>query len=324
MAAGGIRPTCGNADQREIGTGAINFAPMFAAAKNRSKYYFMERDPVGIGGATNFNPFTNADNSLKAMRADAAGHAVRRPADVHVGRGRHGRGGQPGAGHRHQRRRRAADDHRRHGRGRRARRRRRDRGGLLDRQPELLRHRLDAARAAHARRSPDDPSTPRRRVRRAQAGRHVHGQRRLQADAHELHVGRAPAVHVHRRRRDGPRPARRQEHAATRSARVGGDVPSMLALDAPGARAVSFGTFVPDRRAHLRHGAGGDGHHAPPATRRCRSSTRTRSTRASSTNTAGDDDVRAAERAAGPRRQRRADQPGVRRGLRHAADTLLS
>ena len=32
---------------------------MLAAAKNRSKYYLMERDPVGIGGPTNFNPFTN-------------------------------------------------------------------------------------------------------------------------------------------------------------------------------------------------------------------------------------------------------------------------
>ena len=45
---------------------------MFAAAANRSRYYLMERDPVGIGGPTNFNPFTNADNSLKAMRGNPA------------------------------------------------------------------------------------------------------------------------------------------------------------------------------------------------------------------------------------------------------------
>jgi hypothetical protein len=32
----------------------------------------MERDPVGIGGPTNFNPFTNTENSLIAMRGDAA------------------------------------------------------------------------------------------------------------------------------------------------------------------------------------------------------------------------------------------------------------
>ncbi|HEX6024856.1 MAG TPA: hypothetical protein VFZ00_22890 [Solirubrobacter sp.] len=67
-----ILPTCGNNDQRELGQGAIDFSPMFAAAANRSRYYFMERDPVGIGGATNFNPFTNADNSLKAMRGAPA------------------------------------------------------------------------------------------------------------------------------------------------------------------------------------------------------------------------------------------------------------
>jgi sugar phosphate isomerase/epimerase len=67
-----IRPTCGNNDQREIGTGDIDFGTLFAAAKNRTKFYLMERDPVGIGGPTNFNPFTNTDNSLKAMRGDAA------------------------------------------------------------------------------------------------------------------------------------------------------------------------------------------------------------------------------------------------------------
>ena len=68
--AAGIRLTCGNAEQREIGQGGINFAPMLAAARNRSKYYFMERDPVAVGGPTNFNPFTNTENALKAMRAD--------------------------------------------------------------------------------------------------------------------------------------------------------------------------------------------------------------------------------------------------------------
>jgi sugar phosphate isomerase/epimerase len=67
-----IRLACGDADQREIGKGGIDFAPMLAAAKNRSKYYYMERDPVAIGGPTNFNPFTNIDNALKAMRADPA------------------------------------------------------------------------------------------------------------------------------------------------------------------------------------------------------------------------------------------------------------
>jgi sugar phosphate isomerase/epimerase len=67
-----IRPTCGNDDQREIGTGDIDFGTLFAAAKNRTKFYLMERDPIAIGGPTNFNPFTNTENSLKAMRADPA------------------------------------------------------------------------------------------------------------------------------------------------------------------------------------------------------------------------------------------------------------
>jgi sugar phosphate isomerase/epimerase len=72
MARSAITLGCGNDAQREIGLGDINFAPMIAAGKNRSKYYFMERDPVAIGGPTNFNPFTNIENAMKAMRADPA------------------------------------------------------------------------------------------------------------------------------------------------------------------------------------------------------------------------------------------------------------
>jgi sugar phosphate isomerase/epimerase len=66
------RPTCGNADQRELGLGEIDFAPMFASAKNRVKYYFAERDPVAVGGPTNFNPFVNTANSAKALKSDPA------------------------------------------------------------------------------------------------------------------------------------------------------------------------------------------------------------------------------------------------------------
>jgi len=67
-----IRPTCGNDDQRQIGTGDIDFGTLFAAAKNRTKFYLMERDPINVGGPTNYNPFTNTENSLKAMRGDPA------------------------------------------------------------------------------------------------------------------------------------------------------------------------------------------------------------------------------------------------------------
>ena len=66
------RPSCGNNDQRELGLGDVDFAPMFAAAKNRVKYYLAERDPVGIGGPTNFNPFTNTANSAAALRSAPA------------------------------------------------------------------------------------------------------------------------------------------------------------------------------------------------------------------------------------------------------------
>jgi sugar phosphate isomerase/epimerase len=63
---------CSNDDQREVGLGDVNFGPMFAAAKDRSKYYLMERDPVGIGGPTNFNPFINTANSVRNAKGDPA------------------------------------------------------------------------------------------------------------------------------------------------------------------------------------------------------------------------------------------------------------
>ena len=67
-----VRNNCGNNDQRELGQGGVNFGPMFAAARNRSKYYFNERDPVAVGGPTNFNPFTNTANGNAAMRGAPA------------------------------------------------------------------------------------------------------------------------------------------------------------------------------------------------------------------------------------------------------------
>jgi hypothetical protein len=45
---------------------------MLASAKNKTKYYFAERDPVGIGGPTNFNPFNNTADSAVAMKGDPA------------------------------------------------------------------------------------------------------------------------------------------------------------------------------------------------------------------------------------------------------------
>src|SRR5918997_3373914 len=73
MAADGIRPNCGNPEQRTLGQGAINFAPMFAAAKNKTKYYLAERDPVAVGGPTNFNPFVNTANSANNLKSAPIG-----------------------------------------------------------------------------------------------------------------------------------------------------------------------------------------------------------------------------------------------------------
>ena len=98
------RPTCNNDDQRELGLGEIDFAPMFVAAANRSRYYLMERDPVGIGGPTNFNPFTNADNSLKAMRGNPAPTLFAAPQLFATRARRYRRGRQPDADHRDQHR----------------------------------------------------------------------------------------------------------------------------------------------------------------------------------------------------------------------------
>jgi sugar phosphate isomerase/epimerase len=73
------RLTCGNNDQRTLGQGEINFAPMFAASANRVKYYFAERDPVGVGGPTNFNPFNNTADSATNLKGDPIGVAKAAP-----------------------------------------------------------------------------------------------------------------------------------------------------------------------------------------------------------------------------------------------------
>ncbi len=104
MAASGIRPDCGDADQRTAGQGDINFAPMFASAKNKTKYYFIERDPVGLGGATNFNPFRNTAESAAAVRGDSRPVAEGQPEVLPLGAQGHAGGRQPGPDRRHQRR----------------------------------------------------------------------------------------------------------------------------------------------------------------------------------------------------------------------------
>jgi sugar phosphate isomerase/epimerase len=72
-------PSAGTSNLRELGKGSIDFAPIFAAAKNRVKYYLYEYDPVGIGNNGGFNPFTSADTSFTALKGDPAPtlHAAR-------------------------------------------------------------------------------------------------------------------------------------------------------------------------------------------------------------------------------------------------------
>jgi sugar phosphate isomerase/epimerase len=66
------RVNAGTADLRELGNGDINFAPIFAAAKNKVRYYLYEYDPVTPGNNGGFNPFTSADKSFAALAGDPA------------------------------------------------------------------------------------------------------------------------------------------------------------------------------------------------------------------------------------------------------------
>jgi sugar phosphate isomerase/epimerase len=66
------RPNAGTADLRELGNGDINFAPIFAAAKDKVRYYLYEYDPVTPGNNGGFNPFTSADTSFAALTGDPA------------------------------------------------------------------------------------------------------------------------------------------------------------------------------------------------------------------------------------------------------------
>jgi hypothetical protein len=68
----GINPTpsAGTGNLRALGDGVVNFAPIFAAAKNSVKYYLYEYDPVTPGNNGGFNPFTTSDKSFAALTSD--------------------------------------------------------------------------------------------------------------------------------------------------------------------------------------------------------------------------------------------------------------
>jgi sugar phosphate isomerase/epimerase len=66
------QPSSGTSSLRALGDGDINFAPIFAAAKNKVRYYLYEYDPVTPGQNGGFNPFTSADKSFAALTGDPA------------------------------------------------------------------------------------------------------------------------------------------------------------------------------------------------------------------------------------------------------------
>ena len=63
MVADGIRLDCGDAEQRDARQGRHQLRADVGVGQEQSKYYFIERDPVAIGGPTNFNPFTNTEKA---------------------------------------------------------------------------------------------------------------------------------------------------------------------------------------------------------------------------------------------------------------------
>jgi sugar phosphate isomerase/epimerase len=66
------QPGSNTSSLRELGNGDINFAPMFAAAKDKVRWYLYEYDPVTPGNNGGFNPFTSADTSFAALTGDPA------------------------------------------------------------------------------------------------------------------------------------------------------------------------------------------------------------------------------------------------------------
>ena len=179
---------------------------------NRSKYYFMERDPVGIGGPTNFNPFVNTANSMKAMRADPSPMLYAgAPVFTSVAAGTTGAANQVpvvvtndgDAPLTITNITVAADAN--------------DGGAATAADFQIVSQNCFgtgnvgplAPRQARGRRRPGDAGQ--RGLARRPVG-HLHGQRRLQADAHQLRVSRPSAVHVEFRRLGRARAARRQEH----------------------------------------------------------------------------------------------------------------
>ena len=179
----------GTGNLRALGDGAVNFAPIFAAAKNRVRYYLYEYDPVTVGNNGGFNPFTTTDRSLANLTgAPAPVAGTNTPSFTSVPAGTAAAANQvpvkvTNIG---------------------------DAPLVFTTAAPTIAAEADdggnATAADFAVVSQDCSGTdPRRR-------RGLHDQRRLQADAHEDHVGRASAVQLELRRLARPRAADRHEH----------------------------------------------------------------------------------------------------------------
>jgi sugar phosphate isomerase/epimerase len=70
----GVNPTpsAGTSNLRALGDGDVDFSTLFAAAKNKVRYYLYEYDPVTPGNNGGFNPFLTSDKSLAALKGDPA------------------------------------------------------------------------------------------------------------------------------------------------------------------------------------------------------------------------------------------------------------
>ena len=183
------RVNAGTADLRALGDGDINFAPIFAAAKNRVRWYLYEYDPVTPGQNGGFNPFTSADKSFAALAGDPAPVAYAKPTQftsVPAGTAAANNvtpikvtniGDAPLV--------------------------------FTNAVPTLSATADDGGNTTR-----DDFSVVSKDCQSKTLARRrgVHDQRRLQADAYELHLGRPSDVRLQLRRRDGGRAARRHEH----------------------------------------------------------------------------------------------------------------
>ena len=104
MAADGIRPNCGNPEQRTLGQGAINFAPMLASRQERDEVLLRRARPGRHRRADELQPVQQhrrqRGRAQGRPRADAEGQ----PAAASLRARRHRRGREPEADRHHQRR----------------------------------------------------------------------------------------------------------------------------------------------------------------------------------------------------------------------------